>query len=321
MSALIFNGIARAAQKEALLSQSVTALKEKDIQPKIAAIVYAEDPDSVLYSRLKKEAAERVGIAYDVYHFSLKERTELVVEKILQLNVDPMVTGIIIQKPSRKIWEATTLVDGEPRSVRQAFQTWWHYQTSQLALEKDVDGLHPETLTAIGANVWLERKMVLPATAKAVVEILVSSYHALHESKPFDQQESQDWRIDGLKLWQGKRALVIGKSDILGLPLAYVLQDAGVKTKLVGRRELQELLTETPELDFDLIISATGQTLLVNGGMIKKGAVVVDVGEPRPDVDLASVAERAAVITPVPGGVGPLTVISLLENAVSLINH
>src|SRR5690606_9845820 len=99
----------------------------------------------------------------------------------------------------------------------------------------------------------------------------------------------------------------------------YLFKREGKNVELLGRQEFQERLTSGQKLlDADVVITATGRNFLVAGDMIKPGVVLIDVGEPRPDIDLDSIAAKAAFVTPVPGGVGPLTVVCLLENAVEL---
>jgi len=292
---ILFDGYHFAAEREQQLSRRVAALKADGRALVVAAILFEEDKGSQLYTGLKKEAAERVGIEYQVFTFSVTDSVAEVISRIHELNTDPQVTGIIIQKPWKKTWEsAVGITEGESSGID--FQAWWSALVSEIDPRKDVDGLHPDTLAAVKDGSWRQKGKVLPATAKAVLSILESSGN----------------------LQQGKY-LVIGKSDILGKPLAYELHNRGFSVELLGRKDLAERQNNGRLLkDGDVIISATGQHHLVSGEMIKEGAVVVDVGEPRPDVDRQSVEPVAAFLTPVPGGVGPVTVASLLENAVEL---
>jgi methylenetetrahydrofolate dehydrogenase (NADP+)/methenyltetrahydrofolate cyclohydrolase len=295
----IFDGITTAAAKEEALKARVDSLRGQGIHLKIGSLVYAEDAGSVLYTRLKKEAAERVGIEYVVATTSLREPTSKAIETLHAYNQDASITGIIIQKPWRALWQQATLVDGAPSDVRQAFDTWWQYQTSQIELAKDVDGLHPQTLAAIKANTWHQEGSVMPATAQAVWEIIQLSDRLADEPRP--------------------RIAIIGKSDIVGKPLAYECANQGYETQLFGSLELrQRVASGKALLDFDIVVSATGVRHLITGTMIKPGAVVIDVGEPKPDVDTASLEGIASFVTPVPGGVGPMTVACLLDNAVRL---
>lgn len=297
----IFDGKKLAAEREEEVHQQVTALRKQGVAIKVAAVLYEEDAGSQLYTRLKAEAAARVGIEYTVATFSIADGVVPVVAHVTKLNQDPTVTGIIIQKPWRKTWQTASSVQGPAKAVRQAFESWWRYQTTQISLEKDVDGLHPTTLTAVAEGSWKAEGKVLPATAAAVLTIL----------KTKQPQLITDAR--------SKTAVILGKSDILGQPLFYLLQQLGFTVQLLGSKDVRQRIEDgTGLLDADVIVSATGQAGLVTGQLVREGVVVIDVGEPQPDVEFDSVAAKAAFITPVPGGVGPMTVVCLLENAISL---
>jgi methylenetetrahydrofolate dehydrogenase (NADP+) / methenyltetrahydrofolate cyclohydrolase len=300
----IFDGKTTAEQREALLKTKVAELAKLGKSLRVAAVLFTEDVGSTLYTRLKKEAAERVGIDYQVATFSMLDSSELVVEHIEQLNQDSSITGIIIQKPWRMTWQEVNRLEGQHKDIRQAFQAWWSYLTSQIDLKKDVDGLHPQTLAAIEDGTWQEKKRVMPATAKAVLEIL---------------QESQGEAAAGLDFLQNKKIIIIGKSDILGKPLYLEFKNKKFDVEMIGSKGLTRRMEHGHALlDADVIISATGRKHLITGEMVKAGVVVIDVGEPRPDVEFATVSEKASFITPVPNGVGPMTVVSLLENVVEL---
>jgi methylenetetrahydrofolate dehydrogenase (NADP+) / methenyltetrahydrofolate cyclohydrolase len=285
----LFDGYEFAAEKERALQERVTSLRQQGKQIAVAAILFVEDKGSQLYTGLKQQAAERIGVDYQIHSFSMKDPLEKIQATINELNADQAITGIIIQKPWRQNWETVT--------GQNIFAQWWHDLVSHIAIQKDVDGLHPETLEAVKQGVWYEEGKVLPATVKAVLSILESA-----------------------QLLKSAKYLVIGKSDILGRPLAYELQNLGFQVELLGKKDLAQRMQSGQRItDADVIVSATGQLHLVTGDMIKPGAAVVDVGEPRPDVERESVEKVASFLTPVPGGVGPVTVISLLENAVELV--
>jgi len=287
----IFDGYAFANLKEEKLTRNLANLGLAQA-PLIAAMLFTEDQGSQLYTRLKKEAAGRVGIGYELNLFSLSDPIDQALAKIAEANQDPAVTGIIVQKPWRQTWIDVTGGDA------QGFVEWWGQLTTAIDEAKDVDGLHPQTLRAIEANTWKDQRRVMPATAKAVISILSEN----RQLKP------------------GQKIIILGKSDILGQPLFFELTNQGYDVEMIGSKELQArresgLLL----LDADVIISSTGRKHLITGDLVKEGVIVADVGEPRPDVELCSVSEKAAFITPVPGGVGPVTVVSLLENAVDLL--
>ncbi len=285
---IVFDGYQFAQEREDTLKQRVQILSGSIA---IAAILFEEDKGSQLYTRLKKEAAERVGIRYHCLGFSMSDDLGKVLAQLKTLNEDSTVTGIIIQKPARGRWMEVT------GKRADEYVTWWHALVSQINQTKDVDGLHPETLAAIQHGTWKQEKKVMPATVKAVLEILnVAKEQVTLPADPI--------------------YIILGRSDILGQPLFYELRNQGQKVEIIGSKELTTRVQSGQSLhDADVVISATGHPHLIVGGMIKQGAVVVDVGEPQPDVEFATVAPKAAFITPVPGGVGPVTVVSLLENA------
>lgn len=293
MSAQIFNGQAVAARREQILAERVKTLS---IKPVVAAVVFAEDAGSLLYTRLKSEAAARVGIGYQVRHVKLAQPVAEIQQLIEHLNADSEVTGIIIQKPRRSEWakaQNTAAVSSKD------YQNWWRSLTSQLDQTKDVDGLHPATLAALTDGTWAAQKRVLPATVQAVL-IAMEEAQALDSKNP---------------------VVILGKSDLLGTPLADELRRRGFTAELWGRKEIEFHFQQKLALGaFSIVVSATGQNNLVTGDMLQPNAVVIDVGEPLPDVERTSVEQVAAFLTPVPGGIGPLTVISLLENAVHLVS-
>jgi methylenetetrahydrofolate dehydrogenase (NADP+)/methenyltetrahydrofolate cyclohydrolase len=311
---IIFNGEESAQELEQQLTAQVSLLKERGKGLKIAAILFIEDKGSQLYTALKAQAATRVGIEYEVFEFSIAKSVELVVEQIKLLNQDQSVTGIIIQKPMRKTWvkEKGIATDKSPKAIRRAFSAWWQLLTSQIKLAKDVDGLHPETLAAVKDNFWQKKGLVLPATASAVLTILQRAFAQLK----IDENKQKQLQV-----------LILGRSDIVGLPVFYELINQGFQVKLLTRDDVSQRLESGKYFtDADIIISATGVKHLITAGMMKPGAIVVDVGEPRPDVDLEStkklsIDKQPAFITPVPGGVGPMTVASLLKNCVDLVHQ
>lgn len=305
----VFDGYQLAAEEESRLTAQVARLAAANSKIKIAAILYQEDKTSQLYTRLKKEAAERVGMTYQVHEFSLSRSIDLVLAELEQLNRDQTVTGIIIQKPTRRLWEqyaGKSSTENDPTQAkkidkewRQAFQSWWQLQTSHIAINKDVDGLNPQTLAAIKNGTWQHQGRVLPATCRAVLRIL-------QEAAPLTD----------------KKVIILGKSDLLGWPLFYELSHRGINTELLASQDLAERAQSLQFLlDAQVIVSATGHHHLITGEMIPLGAVIIDVGEPKPDVDTASVQEKASFLTPVPGGVGPMTVVSLLANALDLVSQ
>ncbi len=294
---IIFDGYRTAQQREADLKIRVAELASAGQHLKIRAILFEEDAGSLLYTRLKQEAATRVGIEYQAYPFSMKNDAELIFPQLEKFNAQSEVTGIIIQKPVRsKGMEVTGKTADE-------YQTWWMSLVTKIDIFKDVDGLHPDTLTAVQLGTWREEGKVMPATAQAVLEILKVAREA-----------------DGVNLDLESKYIILGKSDILGKPLFYELQNQGKQVEILGTLELKDRVASGQNLfDASVIITATGRPGIITGELLSPGCVVIDVGEPKSDVDRESVMTKAAFLTPVPGGVGPMTVMCLLENAVKLV--
>ncbi len=288
---IVFDGNRVASQKEQALALVVKGLERR---VHIVAVLFREDQGSALYTSLKKATAERLGITYDVLTFSLRDDVETVIAEIQAANQNPQVTGIIVQKPWRRTWEE---VVGGSSDDKGSFVKWWQQLTAAIAPTKDVDGLHPSTHDFITLGTWQAQGRVLPATCRAVLSIL----------------EENNLMSPTLKY------SIIGRSDLVGQPLLQVLRHSGYQVELLGRAELAQKVADGEGLlKTDVVISATGHKGIITGDMVKSGVAIIDVGEPKGDVDRISVDGKPGFITPVPGGVGPLTVICLMENAVEL---
>lgn len=310
----IYDGISQASKLEVLLKERVSQLALRGLKAKVAAVLFEEDAGSRKYSEFKLEAATRIGIHYDLYPFSIKNPVKTVLSRIEELNNDPSITGIIIQKPTRRTWwESREGQSGQANQANQVnqvdldmsdeFQAWWNTLYDAVDYNKDVDGLHPSTMVTIKNGNWKEEGRVLPATVRAVRKVL----------------KSDDFLS---RAHSNGKYLIAGKSDLLGIPLFHILRHKGKNIELIGRAGFDERMKSGQLLmDADVIISATGEECLIRGEMLKDGVALIDVGEPKPDIDITSVAKKATFITPVPGGIGPLTVVSLLENAVYLVER
>jgi len=269
---VIFDGKKLAREKEKNLRQQFKLLaNKKKTAPKLVSILVGNDPASCLYTRLKKEAAERIGINFEKVEFVEEADDGQIKECIKKLNKNPRVGGIMVQLPL-----PVSLKDKQKEIVETIVPT------------KDVDCL---TATNLGRLVMGEM-ILLPATVRGIWEILEKA--GINE-----------------KTIVGKNVFVLGRSDIVGKPLANLLINRGATVTVCHRQ------TKDPACLIkraDIIISATGSPNLVKGEMVKEGAIVIDVGSPKGDIDFDSVVKKASFITPVPGGVGPMTVVSLLEN-------
>lgn len=328
MTAQIFDGLAYAEQKLQNLQEKMRRLSlikpTTATPPKIVAVYFKQDAGSLLYTQKKQAMAKMIGIEYAPMAFSINDKLAKIKDFIQSANQDKSVTGIIIQKPWQKTffthWQRNDLELADEQnlvlaselavaknqnlvvnSAKKAYQAWWKSLVETLALNKDVDGLHPISLQAVKDNTWQEQSLVLPATCLAVWEII---------------QQIPAWQTG--QLITGK-VVILGRSDLLGKPLYYLLKNKGLAVELLGSKHWQERVASRLFLkDADLVVSATGQHGLITGEMIKTGSALIDVGEPLPDLDFASVQKKASFVTPVPGGVGPVTVACLMDNSLSL---
>lgn len=260
----IFDGQKLAQEKEKRLKAVVKKLK---IKPKLVVVLVGDDPASRLYVELKKEAAERVGIDFELKKFKKSVSQDSVIAYIQEKNGEKATSGIMVQLPLPKNFDEF--------KIRRSIHPF-----------KDVDCLHPKNLGML----MLGEPVFYPAAVKAVLEILLSRS----------------------RLFKGKEIVIVGASNLVGKPLSLVLSNLGATVSLC-RSMTRNLAEHTKRAD--ILVSATGKPGLIKKEMVKKGAVVIDVGETKGDVE-EDVAQVASFLTPVPGGVGPVTVVSLLENVV-----
>lgn len=276
MSAQILDGKALAKLRREALAIRVAKLRERSIFPRLDVIVASQDPASIAYVNMKRKWAEAAGIAGEKYEITASTTQSELLELIECLNANPAVHGVLLQHPL-------------PSQLNE--------QEALLTLgpSKDVDGMTPQSLGRLTADLPGFRC----ATPLGVTRIL------------------DHYQIDVT----GKRALVIGRSVIVGKPMALLLLQKNATVTIAHSRsvDLPSLCAEA-----DILVAAVGKPEFVKGEWIKPGAVVIDAGYNKVeghkfdvgDVDFQSASERASWITPVPGGVGPMTVAALLENAV-----
>lgn len=276
------------------LIKRIEVLKEKRLVPCLVAIEIGDNPESQSYIKQQKNACEKLGVVYKVKRFPEDVKEHILLEAIEELNNDSKITGVIIQMPLPSHINAKIL----------------HRKLSPL---KDVEGVHPDN---IGMLLDKETRIVTP-TALACFKLLKST---------------------GVDL-KGKEAVVVGHSKIVGKPLSLLLlqSETNAPTVTVCHIATKDLHFHTNRAD--VLIVAAGKAGLVTSDMIKKGAIVIDVGtneipvlndkgeavrdkDGKPkmrlvgDVEFEKVKDICYYITPVPGGVGPLTVIMLIENVV-----
>ena len=276
MAAQIISGKQIAAEMKAELAAEVAEfIQENAVVPCLAAVLVGEDPASEVYVRNKRKACDKVGMESQLHRLSAEATEDELLTLVAKLNRDPAVHGILVQLPlPPQINEDRIL-----RAVSPA---------------KDVDAFHQEN---VGMMVQGKPRF-LPCTPHGVLHMLQRS----------DVPTS------------GKHAVVLGRSHIVGRPLSILLSQSGVDcTVTVCHSRTANLADITRQAD--ILIPAIGKVNAVTADMVKPGAAVIDVGTNRNDdgklvgdVDYAAVAEVAGWITPVPGGVGPMTITMLLVN-------
>jgi methylenetetrahydrofolate dehydrogenase (NADP+)/methenyltetrahydrofolate cyclohydrolase len=285
MAAQIIDGKQVAASMREELKAEVTELKEKGIVPGLGVILVGDDPASVSYVTAKERACEEIGIYSDNKRLDADTTQKRLIALVKKMNKDPKIHGILVQLPLPKgLNEAEVLQTIDPA--------------------KDVDGFHP---TNVGRMVVGE-KAFLPCTPHGVIQLLIRS---------------------GVTI-EGANVVIVGRSNIVGKPLANML----IQKSAIGNATVTVCHTRTRDVAYhtrqaDIVIVAAGRPNTITADMIKEGAVVIDVGVNRVedatkkqgfrlvgDVDFERVKERASLITPVPGGVGPMTITMLLYNTV-----
>ncbi len=275
-SALILDGKESARALRETLKPRVEALKARGITPRIEAVVAAQDPASLAYVAMKQKWASWVGIESGSFMVTEAVGQSELEDVINRLNADSLVHGVLVQHPLPKHLDEDAILE-------------------RLGADKDVDGITSESLGRLTAG--------LPGFRCAT---------PLGITKLLDR-----YQID----CSGKNALVIGRSNILGKPMALMLLERNATVTIAHSRtqNLAEICRQA-----DIVVAAVGRPELVKGDWIKPRAVVIDAGynkvEGRAqdvgDCDYEACAAVASAITPVPGGVGPMTVASLLSNTV-----
>lgn len=281
MSATIIDGFQIAANVRARVAQKVSELKEKGIVPCLAVILVGEDPASVSYVTGKEKALAEVGMADKSIRLPADTTEEALLKLIGELNEDKSVHGILVQLPLPKhINEEKVIMAISP--------------------DKDVDGFHPVSV----GNMVIGKKSYLPCTPHGVLVLL------------------REMNIET----KGAHAVVVGRSNIVGKPLSVLLARKDVNaTVTICHTGTKDIAYYTKQAD--ILIAAVGKPGVITADMIKPGAAVIDVGVNRipdatkksgfrlvGDVDFEAAKEVASFITPVPRGVGPMTIAMLMQN-------
>ena len=275
---MIIDGKQIAAKVRGEVAQAVAELRAKGVHPGLTVVRVGEDPASAIYVRGKRKDCEEVGIRSDEHHLPAGVSQGELMALIARLNADPSVHGILVQLPLPKQLDERQVLDA-------------------IDPRKDADGFHPFNVGALSIGIPGAPR---PCTPAGVMRML------------------EEARVDP----KGKRALVVGRSNIVGKPMAAMLLEKHA-TVTVAHSRTQDLAAEVARAD--ILVAAIGKPELVKGAWVKEGAVVIDVGMNRledgrlvGDVEYAAAAKRASAITPVPGGVGPMTRAMLLVNTVDL---
>ncbi|MGA7617060.1 MAG: bifunctional 5,10-methylenetetrahydrofolate dehydrogenase/5,10-methenyltetrahydrofolate cyclohydrolase [Thermoanaerobaculia bacterium] len=298
MSARIIDGTAVAARVEAELKEPIGRLGERGIQPALVTVRVGEDPASEIYVRNKVRKANELGIRGEEKHLEATISAEDLLAVIHGLNADPEIDGILLQLPIPGHLDSRTMIEA-------------------IDPAKDVDGFHPMNV----GRLHLGQTTLVPCTPAGVIRLIESTGEPI----------------------SGKRAVVVGRSDIVGKPAASLLLARHATVTICHSRthDLGAVVREG-----EIVIAAVGRPLLIDRSMIRPGAIVIDVGvnrilpgtpaasllktaDPKKfstleakgrvlagDVAFPGASEVAGWITPVPGGVGPMTIAMLMANTV-----
>ncbi len=286
MMAKIIDGKQVAADIRAELKAEVARLKEQGIVPGLGVILVGEDPASVSYVTGKERTCEELGIYSDNNHLPVETSQDELMRLVAKMNTDPKINGILVQLPLPKhMNEGEVLFAIDPA--------------------KDVDGFHP---VSVGKMVVGEQTF-LSCTPHGVLHLLLRS---------------------GVTI-EGAHVVIVGRSNIVGKPLANMLiqkSPTGNATVTICHTRTKNLADHTRRAD--ILVAAVGRPHTITADMVKDGAAVIDVGVNRVDdatrkrgyrlvgdVDFEAVKEKASLITPVPGGVGPMTITMLMYNTVT----
>ncbi|MFI3263856.1 MAG: tetrahydrofolate dehydrogenase/cyclohydrolase catalytic domain-containing protein [Rikenellaceae bacterium] len=244
--------------------------------PHLVVILVGEDPGSVSYVRGKAKASEEVGIKNTTIRHDENISEAELLTIIDNLNQDDSVDGVLVQLPLPKHIDSDKVI-------------------AAIDKGKDVDGFHPLNVAAL----WTKQECTLPCTPKGIIKMM---------------------KVAGVEI-SGKNAVVIGRSNIVGLPVAKLLTDENA-TVTIAHSRTKNLAEVTRKAE--ILVVAIGRAKFVTADMVSDGTVVIDVGVNRDpetnklcgDVDFAAIEPKASVITPVPGGVGPMTICCLMENTI-----
>ena len=285
--AKLLDGTALAQEVRAEVAAGVEEMVQKhQVTPGLAAVLVGDDPASTIYVRNKRRACEEAGIFSETFTLPADAAQDDVLELVTRLNQDPRFYGMLVQLPLPAQVDTQLIIEAiDPR--------------------KDIDGIHPSNVGRLVQG----RPVFVPGTPAGVQQILLRN--------GYDPA--------------GKNVVICGRSEIVGKPLAMLLmqrQEGANATVTICHTRTKDLAGHTRRAD--ILVAAMGQPKIITADMVKEGAVVIDVGINRVedssrrsgyrlvgDVDFEAVSEKAEAITPVPGGVGPMTIAMLLVNTLT----
>ena len=286
MSAQLIDGKEVATSVLSDLKSRIKALADRGVVPGLAAVLVGDDPASATYVKSKAKKCKKLNMYSEVVNEPDSLKQEELVAIVKKLNDDPKIHGILVQSPLPKHIDELSV-------------------TLNINPEKDVDGFHPHNVGMMSIG----RPGLLPCTPHGIVKLL--SYYKIDPS--------------------GKEVIIVGRSNIVGKPIASMLvQKAEMANATVTLAHSRTKNLPDVTRRADILIAAIGYPEFIKGDMIKEGAVVIDVGINRiddptskkgyrltGDVEFSTAVERASFITPVPGGVGPMTIAMLMSNTVT----
>jgi len=260
-----------------ILSKVARSIKRSKTAPGLAVVLVGKDPASEIYVKLKKKAAEKIGVEFVLHKFKTQEYEEKILKRIALLNNDPKIHGIIVQLPLPKKFDTQKIIDA-------------------VAPKKDVDGFHPENIRRFlrGKNFFW------PVFPRAVAEMIKSAR----------------------KNVAGKKGIVIANSDMFGKIMTEALRKIGLRAEYVLGKNIDNSISRIRKAD--VVVTAVGKNGILDADMVKDGVIIIDGGIVKKeknvtgDVDVRSFENKNAYLSPVPGGVGPVTIACLLENVYKL---
>ncbi len=279
MTAQILDGRGLSQKIKDDLKQEVAELKKLyNNIPSMVNVIVGDYHCACAYANAQKKTAEYIGVKYNLVHFPEDVRQEDILDYINEINNNPQIHGIILHKPV-------------PKHIS------YRFIADHITPKKDLEGIN---INNIGKLI-LGKQSIIPCTPASVMEHI---------------------KLSGIDI-RGKEAVIIGHSEIVGKPLSLLLlrELATVTVCHIATSEAGKLISHINRAD--ILVSAVGKPLLIKGEWIKEGSVVIDVGINRiknkivGDIEFESASKKAAYITPVPGGVGPVTVVMLMRNLIN----